>query len=192
MAQASASNSSLVHGPHGSTLTLNQSDAVTPHSPYNQSPLLLSNTNSRNNSISTTFDINFINSNNNSSSNSRRSSIAPDFFPNPLKDINPSHKRNVSNNSGKAANQNVPPPLSLNQPSHPQFAVPQLIGNSPTQSAFTLSKSQSNLSNVLSASNLHHQLGANVSSGSHPKKNTNNGSNNGAGNGKISVSSLID
>lgn len=108
-------------------------------SPYNQSPLLLSDANSRNNSISTTFEINLLNSNNNSSSNSRRSSIAPDFFPNPLKDanvngntntnpggphghghhgapgINYNHKRNISSNSVKMnsnLNQIQIPPLS--------------------------------------------------------------------------------
>lgn len=120
-------------------------------SPYNQSPLLLSNVNSRNNSISTTFDINLINSNNNSSVNSRRSSIAPDFFPNPLKEI-PQQKRNISVGSIKSQSSNVntiPPPLSLNQPFifHP-------INPSPTQQSFNLNKSNSNLSTVLSSSNL--------------------------------------
>lgn len=180
---ASNSTSSLNHSHHNlpQTLTLNNQHESGAQSPYNQSPLLYSNTNSRNNSISTTFDINLIGSTNNSSANSRRSSIAPDFFPNPLKDMNPNHKRNISSSTKipttNVASGNVPPPLALNQ-SHSQFTVPQSMQSSPTQTAFNLSKSTSSLSNVMTASNLHHEI-------RHDDSKSKNDT-------KISVSSLID
>ncbi|KAK6204807.1 myb-like transcription factor [Scheffersomyces amazonensis] len=71
---------------------------------YYGSPLLLSTQVSRNNSISH-FEFSTLNSTNNSSR--RSSSIAPDFFPNPLKEStngtvtvnNNGHKRNISQNS---------------------------------------------------------------------------------------------
>ncbi|KAK6457987.1 myb-like transcription factor [Scheffersomyces xylosifermentans] len=77
---------------------------------YYGSPLLLSSQVSRNNSISH-FEFSTLNSTNNSSR--RSSSIAPDFFPNPLKElqaaasslsnkdglVNGNHKRNISQNS---------------------------------------------------------------------------------------------
>lgn len=180
-------------------------------SPYNQSPLLLSDSNSRNNSISTTFEINLLNSNNNSSSNSRRSSIAPDFFPNPLKDangnainnnhpphnINFNHKRNISSNSVKVnSNLNqiqvpplgqippinqVPPPLSLNQAHHGHRPS---VGSSPTQGSFNLNKSSSCLSNVVSLSNLSNNANSN---GLHDKEKEREKAET-----KIKVSSLID
>lgn len=59
----------------------------------NFSPLLLSNHVSRNNSVSN-LDFNLTLSN----STSRRSSFAPDLFPNPLTNSN-GHKRNISQNS---------------------------------------------------------------------------------------------
>jgi len=59
----------------------------------NFSPLLLSNHASRNNSVSNLdFNLNL------SNSTSRRSSFAPDLFPNPLTNSN-GHKRNISQNS---------------------------------------------------------------------------------------------
>lgn len=111
------------NGSHPNLTNLSATTSTT----SNQSPLFLphSNANSRNNSITTTFDFGLSNtlnqsynningitgiySNNNSSSNSRRSSINPDFFPNPLAN----HKRNMS--TTKPYNQI--PPLQLNNSS---------------------------------------------------------------------------
>lgn len=68
---------------HSTTNTTNFNHQQPINSPYQDL--------TRNNSIE------FFGSNNNSSSTSRRSSIAPDFFPNPLKESN--HKRNISQHS---------------------------------------------------------------------------------------------
>lgn len=75
----------------------------------NYSPLLLSSSHLSRNNLINQFDFNLNNTGsisyvnnhnginlNNSNSNSRKSSIAPDFFPNPLSN---GHKRNVSQNS---------------------------------------------------------------------------------------------
>ncbi|EGW33352.1 uncharacterized protein SPAPADRAFT_71207 [Spathaspora passalidarum NRRL Y-27907] len=76
-----------------SSYTTNPNGNVSPS--YYGSPLLLSNNASRNNSISH-FEL----LNNSTCSSSRRSSsIAPDFFPNPLNKDSTNHKRNLSQNS---------------------------------------------------------------------------------------------
>ncbi|RLV95914.1 hypothetical protein JA1_000489 [Spathaspora sp. JA1] len=87
--------------PNASHPNLLNSYTTTNHHPngnvspsYYGSPLLLSNNVSRNNSISH-FEL--LNSTCNSSR--RSSSIAPDFFPNPLNKESSAHKRNLSQNS---------------------------------------------------------------------------------------------
>lgn len=121
------------------------------------SPLYSTN-NSRNNSI--TMDTMNFHSNSTSNVNSRRSSIAPDLFPNPL-----THKRNVSLNSIKMIPLNSQPSLPspgqlTNAPSFhttpltfnslPISLTPE--GNGNGTGTITSKNSNSNLSNVLSVS----------------------------------------
>lgn len=74
-------------------------------SPYYGSPLLLGNQPSRNNSISHFEFSTLTNSSNNSSAASRRSSIAPDFFPNPLKEMSTNTSASaMTNNSITSGN----------------------------------------------------------------------------------------
>lgn len=151
-------------------------------SPYlNNSPLMLSSANSRHNSI-TAFEFSSLNnnSNTNSSPNSRRSSINPDLFPNPLKDASMGHRRNISSNSIKYLAQqqqqrqphNQPPTVTSSNP--PYTSGFHSIDHSPTQPTFNFNKSVNNLSNV-------------SSSLTNDKKSSNDKSET-----KISVKSLID
>lgn len=118
-------------------------------SPSYGSPLLMSTQVSRNNSLSH-FEFSSLNSTVATNSSSRRSSsIAPDLFPNPLKEVpNPSHKRNISLNSFNS-------PMHIPSSRFSVSSTNSLFNSSRPQSSHTSptnlvsNKSSSSLNNVV-------------------------------------------
>ncbi|CUM66433.1 uncharacterized protein PRCAT00004097001 [Priceomyces carsonii] len=195
-------NSSLLTRSHPNLSSTLSSTSNTP--PYYGSPLTMS----RNNSI-THCDFH------NSSGSSRRSSIAPDFFPNPLKDsshkrtisqnsfnstfLTPSNRFSISSGSGATPFNNIltttTSPVTLNRNNtanivlkEEQFHVDHRHNNNANNSATTNPNSIDSNSTVSS--------GNSTNTKTNEKINVNSNNSNMAGHGrkevKISVSSLID
>ncbi|CAH2354689.1 hypothetical protein CLIB1423_18S01486 [[Candida] railenensis] len=132
--------------PLSSTNSGSNSNSTGNVSPYYGSPLLLGHQASRHNSLSH-FEFSSLASGNNSSSTSRRSSIAPDFFPNPLSNNNStnnnntvngsnnsiatpnSHKRNTSQNSFNSPSISTTNRFSVSGPSSMSKLTPISNGN---------------------------------------------------------------